>query len=433
MRPTLAILVCLFGAAQAQDAPPGGPPTYSVSVEQGWKLSADGEVDFPNVQENDLVSGLTPKFTLKTSMNWPARDRDGRVMVKPKGFAAWKTNGDPLKLEATISIHPDGACQMALKKIDYVERLQRATIEFDGDKVRTVDFGGKGKWQGSRAEWSGRVATIETAIRDMYFRAVTPQKPAGGKETVGLDIAGDTKAAWRLFVTTSLEDQLAVLILCRLDGLRLEKDRWPAEIPAGPSRPKQLARSLIDRIQAQARGTFATEAAKGKPGQLLKDKPWKSNELVIPTPGWMDGKAWAAERMKPLEEAHERLRSMTEETNGKNSTTKHATILDPGVWRTAVETETKNLRQGVLVEIPREPLTFDTALYPRTRNSGNATYDFKEKSSVQDGVLQTSDAEVSGFVPELEVIFFYSGADMNVWRGSLIRMETWYKGRLKRE
>src|SRR5258708_20387441 len=105
-----------------EEAAEGGPPTYSVSVEQGWKIAADGEVDFPNVQESDLVAGLNPKFTLKTSLNYPVRDRDGRVMVKPKGYAAWKSNGDPLKMEAPLTVHPYGACALALRKVEYSER-----------------------------------------------------------------------------------------------------------------------------------------------------------------------------------------------------------------------------------------------------------------------------------------------------------------------
>jgi hypothetical protein len=428
MRMMLAFLLCLAqGVAQTE------PPSYSVSVEQGWRFSADGEVDFPNVQENELVAGLNPKFTLKTSMNWPARDRDGRIMVKPKGFAAWKTNGDPLKLEASLTLHPDGACALSLKRIEYSERLQRAIIEFDSDKVRTVDLGGKGKWAGTRAEWSGRLAILETAGRETYLKAVTPQKPAAGKESIGLDIAGDTRAGWRLFVTTSLEDQLAVLILARLDGVRLEKDKWPAGLEEGPERPKMLARALLDRLQAQARGTFATEAARTQPGRVLKDKPWKATELAIPTPGWIDGREWAKDKLKPLEEAHERLRALTEEQNGKNSATKRTTVLDPGVWRRAVEDEAKTLRQGIAVAIPSGPPEFADALLPRTRESGKATYDYKEKSSVQDGQVLSSDADVYGVVPDLEAIFFSSGPDMNVWRGSWIRLETWYRSKIKRD
>ncbi len=433
MRRVLWLLFCLWGTAAAQDPSPAGPLTCSFTLEQGWKFSADGEVDFPNVQENDLVAGLTPKFTLKTSMNWPIRDRDGRVMAKPKGFAAWKTNGDPLRLEATLTLHSDGACVLGLRRIEYCERLQRAIIEVESEKVRTVDFGGKGKWQGTRSEWLGRVGIQEAAVRDMYLKAVTPQKPAAGRETVGLDIAGDTKAGWRLFVTTSLEDQLVVLILARLDGVRLEKDKWPAEIAEGPERPRLLARALLDRMQAQARGVFGTEASKAQPGRVLKDKPWKGEEPAIPTPGWMDGRDWAKEKMKPLEEAHERLRAMTEETNGKNSATKRQVILDPGTWRTAVENEAKKLRQGLVVELPARPATFDDALLPRTRESGKALYDFKDKTTVQDGQVQASDVDVYGLIPDLEAIFFSSGPDMNVWRGSVIRLETWYRSKMKRE
>ncbi|MBV8882244.1 MAG: hypothetical protein JO332_19970 [Planctomycetaceae bacterium] len=426
----LLLLALFFRAAAAQDTP---PPTYLVSVEQGWKFSADGEVDFPNVQENDLVAGITPKFTLKTSMNWPARDRDGRIMVKPKGFAAWRTNGDPLKLEGSLALHSDGACSLTLKRIEYSERLQRATIEFESDKVRTVDLGGKGKWSGTRPEWAARLTSLETTFREAYLKAVTPQKPVAGKDTVGLDIAGDTKAGWRLFATTSLEDQLMVFILARLDGQILEKDKWPTALAEGPERPKMLARALMDRLQSQARGTFATEAAKAQPGRVLKDKPWNGTETAVPTPGWMDGRDWAKDKLRPLGEAHDRLRAMTEETNGKNSATKRVAILDPGVWRSAVEEEAKRLRQGLVVDVPSRPPTFADALLPRTKDSGKATYDFKEKSSVQEGQIQSSDVDVYGLIPDLEAIFFYSGAEMNVWRGSLIRLETWYRSKIKRE
>ncbi len=433
MRVTAALLLCLLGTARAQDAPAGGPLAYSVTIEQGWRLSADSEVDFPNIQENELVAGLNPKFSLKTSMNWPARDRDGRILVKPKGSAAWKTNGDPIKLDASLSIFPDGACQLKPKKIEYTDRSQRYWIDFQADKVNTQDLGGSGKWSGSRTEWAGRLAFVESALRDSYLRAVTPQGPAAAKEKVSLDIAGDTKAGWRLFATSSLEDQLAILILARLDGVRLERDTWPAGISGGPERPKALARALIDRVQAQARGTFAPDPAKSPPGRLLKNQAWKGTELAIPYPGWMDGRQWAKDRLQPVEEARERLRSMTEETNGKNSTTKRLRVLDPGVWRTAVEDEAKSLRQASPVVIPTRPCTFDDALLPRTYAQGTPTYDFREKSSAKDGQVESSDTDVAGLISDFEVIFFYSGAGMNCWRTSIIRLETWYKSKLKRE
>lgn len=428
MRVIVAFLLPLC-AVQAQDA----PPTFTISVEQGWRLSADTELDFPSIQEGDLVAGLTPKFTLKTSMNWPMRDRDGRVMTKPTQAAAWKTNGDPLKLEASLAVFPDGACTLKLKKVDYVDRNNRCTIELEDDKVRTVDLGGKGKWSGSRKEWSGRVVVLETGLRDLYLKATTPQKASAGKDAVGLDIAGDTKAAWRLYVTTSIEDQLAIMVLCRLDGIRVEPEKWPAEVADGPERPKALARALLDRLQAQARGTFATEPAKAKPGTTLKDQPWKGTELAVPYPGWMDGRAWCAERLKPVDDAKERLRGMTVEPNGKNSTTMRTRILDPGVWRSAVEDEAKKLRQMVPVEVPSKAPAFADALLPRTHVAGTPTYDYKEKSVAKDGQVQSTEADVAGLIRDFEVIFFHSGPDTNVWRSSTLRLETWYKGRLKRD
>jgi hypothetical protein len=213
----------------------------------------------------------------------------------------------------------------------------------------------------------------------------------------------------------------------------MEPEKWPAEVADGPERPKALARSLIDRIQAQARGTFATEPAKAKPGATLKDQPWKGTELAVPYPGWMDGRAWCAERLKPVDDAKERLRGMTVETNGKNSTTMRTRILDPGVWRSAVEDEAKKLRQMVPVEVPGKAPSFTDALLPRTHVGGTPTYDYKEKSVAKDGQVQSSEADVAGIIKDFEVIFFCSGGDMNVWRTSTIRLETWYKAKIKRD
>jgi hypothetical protein len=96
-----------------------------------------------------------------------------------------------------------------------------------------------------------------------------------------------------------------------------------------------------------------------------------------------------------------------------------------------VEDEAKKLRKAYLLAVPERAGTLEDSLLPRILNAGPGTYEFKEKTEVKDGVVRSSDADVRGTIPALEVAFFHSG--WNAWRRSTVRLETSYKGKVSRE
>lgn len=430
MRTTAALFAGILAAVAQEGAETR--TRFAFSVEQGWSLTTDTEGDFPDIQENDLQEGLNPRFRPPlTRPSFPTRDRDNRP--RPRGSARGsrivRTTKDPLKLEGTVDVFADGACRLRFSRIEYWDRTQRYWIELQEDKVRTFDLGGLGKWSGSRPEWDVRRVKLETAFLDAYLKVLTPQRPAAAPDRIGLEGSSAPEPAWRLFVATSLEEQLAALLLARVDGLRIDRTSWEADAFRMPERPQQLARGLLDRILAQASGTFAPAPARARPGRTLKDQEWTGTEVAVPTPGWMNGRAWAAERLKPVEDARARLRAIVDETSrtgfGRSG------YADVDAWRSAVEDEAKQLRKHYApLAVPDRAPTFEDALPPRFRSAGPATYDFKEKTELRDGLLHSSDATVLGTSHDVEAVFFHSG--LNVWRVSFVKLETWYRGKVQR-
>jgi len=426
MRTSLLFLACL-PAALAQDAPDTAP-RYTFSVEQGWTLGAEIELDFPDIQENDLQAGLSPRFKPPiTGPTFQMRDRDGKVQPHHRGIPPLRRSCDPIKLEGSIAILPDGSCRLQFRKIEYWDRSQRYWIEFQADKIRTHDLGGVEKWSGSRAEWTARLEKLQEDLQAAYLRVVTPQKPAAAADRLGFEGPTGSEPAWRLFVTGSLEEQMAALLLARMDGVRLDDAAWPADVP---ERARAVARGLVDRIQFQARGAFAPEPARAHPGRALKAEAWKGDEVAIPTLGWSDGSAWAVERVKPVNDARARLRALADDS-GRSTSLRREAFMEPEVWQTAVEDEAKKLRKAFLLAVPERAGTLEDSLLPRILNAGPGTYEFKEKTEVKDGVVRSSDADVRGTIPALEVAFFHSG--WNAWRRSTVRLETSYKGKVSRD
>src|SRR5688572_19814463 len=107
MRASILLLACLL----PQDAADASKFTFT--LEQGWSLTTDAEMDYPDIQENDLQEGLNPRFKPPlTRPTFPYRDRDGKVRPQRGGRAATgarasttvrgpgrRTGRDPLKLE----------------------------------------------------------------------------------------------------------------------------------------------------------------------------------------------------------------------------------------------------------------------------------------------------------------------------------------------
>jgi hypothetical protein len=152
-------------------------------------------------------------------------------------------------------------------------------------------------------------------------------------------------------------------------------------------------------------------------------------EMAIPTMGWKDGRGWIAERMKPIDDARARLKALADASErtgfGRDA------FLDPDAWRAAVEDEARTLRKTMALPVPDRASGLDDLLLPRTRAAGPATYEFKEKSDVGDGKVQSSEADVRGTFNDVEVFFFHSG--QNLWKTSFVKVETWYRGKVKRD
>ncbi|MBI3857562.1 MAG: hypothetical protein HY293_17920 [Planctomycetes bacterium] len=420
----VAAFACLLSSAFGQDA---GPPRFAFSVEQGWTLTADSEGDFPDIQENDLQQDLNPRFRPPlTRPSFPARDRDNRP--RPRNRTIPLSRKDPLKLEGSVAILPRGACRPAFKRIEYWDRTQRYWIEFTDDKVRTHELGGVEKWSGTRTEWAARLEKLETSFLEAHFKVMTPQKPAPA-ERLGLEGSAAPEPAWRLFVGMSLEEQLAILALARLDGATLDRVSWPAGFARYPDRSLMLARALLDRMLAQADGTFAPEPARARPGRALKNEAWLGTEVAIPSFQWPDGRPWAAERLKPVEEARARLRALADASNVRRIGP--PPYLDPDAWRAAVEEEAKALRKLYRAAPTDRAASPDDALLPRTRAVGTGTYDLREKTELKEGVLISSEADVRGHGHDIEIFYFHSG--QNLWKTSVVQLETWYKAKVRRE
>lgn len=436
---TSALLLASLLPALAQDAP-DARQSFTFSIEQGWTLSTDADGDFPDIQENGLQEGLNPRFRPPlTRPTFPNRDRDNKIRPRGRGTpgqvtrtvalgSGRRTTKDPLKLEGSAVLLPDGGVVLQFKRIEYWDHTQRYWIDFEPERIRTHELGGVQKWSGTRAEWATRLQKLETAFIDAYLKVLTPQKPAPAADRIGLDGAAAPEPAWRLFVATSLEEQLAALLLARLDGIPLSPASWP-DASRFPQRPLAAAHALADRILAQAAGTFAPPAARVRPGLPLRNEMWFGTELAIPSTAWQDGRAWVTERLKPIDEARARLKALADASErtgfGRDA------FLDPDAWRAAVEDEARTLRKSTALPVPERAAGLDDLLPPRTRALGPATYEFKEKSEVRDGKVQSSEADVRGTAHDIEVFFFHSG--QNVWKTSFVKVETWYRGKVRRD
>jgi hypothetical protein len=290
--------------------------------------------------------------------------------------------------------------------------------------VRTLELGGASKWSGTRPEWARRLDELERAFVDAYLKAVTPQKPEAARGAVGLAPSAPEPGR-RLFVASCLEEQLVVLLLSRLEGAVLTKTLWPAECAAYPPRAVQLARSVVERLVAQCLGEIAPAKARASRGRAVKDQPWDGSGLAVPTLQWPDGAAWAAEQSKPLLEARRKLADLATQSTLNGG-------IEESVWRDAVRREVEAAEAALRVVVPAKPPTVqDPLLTPRLLAAGKATYDFKEDLDLKEGAVDSSSVEAQGTAQDFDVAFFVSGP--NRWKSSRLRLETWYRGQVKRK
>src|SRR6185503_19962199 len=179
MRTSALLLASLLPAlAQDRQDAPADRQNFTFTVEQGWSLSTDVDGDFPDVRENGLQEGLNPRFRPPlTRPTFSNRDRDNKVRPRGRGTpgartttaalgSGRRTSKDPLKLEGSLVLLPDGAVLLQWKRLEYWDHTQRYWIEFEAEKIRTHELGGVQKWSGTRADWSARLEKLETAFID---------------------------------------------------------------------------------------------------------------------------------------------------------------------------------------------------------------------------------------------------------------------------
>lgn len=426
-----AVLVwAATAASQEEQKPLREEAVFSFAVEQSWILRTGGERDVAPTTERELTRGLTP---LIRPPGTPVNPNNPPVIPPPPPPAkeerplreTWAQHGrsEPFKLEGDVTLRADGTAVFTFRKIEYRDKSQRWWIEFEEQKIRAIEVGSVAKWQGTRQQWLARLETLETAFIEQYLRAVTPQEPKDTGGRLGLPIVAAEENGQRLFVTGALEEQLSALLLCRLDGFTLEKARWPADAGKYPPRVLEMARSLVERILAQCSGELAPAKARAARGRSVKEQPWDPKSAVAPAFQWADGRGWAAERRKIFDDARSRLSDLA---------TRSYTVagIDDQTWRNAVKRELDAIQDGLTVR-PAAKVRLQDACTPRTVEAGKAVYDFKEDLEERDGKLFSSRAESHGALVDAEVAFFASGA--NRWRLARARLDTWYKGQVKRK
>jgi hypothetical protein len=384
---------------------------YAITVEQGWTLTAETDRPLIQLTDRELVRGLQPTFRLPQTPD--ERDgatrflpRDAEDLMRPPGSFPRGRN-DPLRLDGTLTVHGDGTSTFAFRRIDYWDSVQRWWIEVDGPKVRTGELGGLQKWSGSREAWLDRLGKLEASFVQAYLKAVTPQAAPEAKSQIGLAM-GAPDAGRRLFVTLCLEDQLAVLLLARLDGVRLPAAAWPESAAVYPPRAVQMARALVDRIVRQAVGRM--------PAKTRASMSWDGDGDLVPHFHLADGAAWAVEQARPVEAARRRLETLATGSFAAGG------ILE-SAWNAEVRRERILLQGALRVPLPERPLAVaDPLLVPRRLTAGAGAYEV-------DGA--GSKVEIRGAVRGMEVAFFVSGA--NQWRASRVRFDAWYKAEVKRK
>ncbi len=423
-------------AAWAQDPAPRADLVFTFTADQGWALTADGERDPFAFNDRTLTQGLQPNIRLPNSSP-PQPNPQPRTNPPPprppnpppvpvsklasNPMTYRRIQGDPFKVEGTLTLRADGAVSVACQKISYADTAQRWWIELEREKVRTSDLGGPGKWSGTRAEWSLRLEALEKGLTDLYLRAMTPQRPEELRAQVWA-APGAPDAGRRLYVTMCLEEQLGLLLLARLDGAALGKSLWPAEVAKFPPRAIQVARSLVDRLVLQAAGELAPLRVRTIRSRSVKDLPWDGRGPAVVAFGWADGAAWLVEQRKPFQEAHGRLADLAAASSTGG--------IDAATWGSAVQREIDRLEEAYrAAPLARPPSLQDPLFLPRILSPGRATYDFKEELDVKEGKVVSSRAESLGLLRDLEVAFFVSGP--NRWRESKLRLETLYKGHVK--
>jgi hypothetical protein len=115
---------------------------YTFTIEQGWRLTAENERELFVWKEQELTQGLNPVIRVNPNQPPVARKRRSSAdsWSNPSTFRG--SQGDPLKAEGSVTLQADGKATFAFTKIEYWDASQRWTIEFEREKIKTVELGG---------------------------------------------------------------------------------------------------------------------------------------------------------------------------------------------------------------------------------------------------------------------------------------------------
>ena len=434
VRMTLLALLAAAMPAPAQDRPGrtrSSESVFSFEFKQGWTIRAGTEQDLVAVDERELTRGIAPRlFIQRRDPNDPAtrpapRRRDTSPPAgRPVRPSVIQTHGDPIAAEGTLTLPGDGSCRLSFTRLEYSDDNQRWWIDFSRSKIRAFKLGGRLRWSGTREEWKTRLSVLELACLAAYLKAVTPQTPERERPTIRVAGLTAKEPGLRLFVTSCLEEQLVALLLARINGASIEGTLWPAEVAVYPRRVILMARSIVERLLAQAAGEAAPKEARDVRSRAVKNKPWTRPLVAVPSFHWGNEAAWAVGKRKVIREAHDRLAKLSErlQTTGAISSI---------VWDNAVRRERDAIEKASAVDPLGQTPTVKDVLAPRSISAGKRTFGFKEKLRVEDGKVLSSEVKSYGLVRDWELAFFHSGT--NRWRTCRIRFDIWYRGEVKRQ
>lgn len=423
----LPLLLAAPAVSPAQE--PKTEARFAVDVQQGWSLRVAAEGDVLPHDTFTLAGDFRPKLLPERArVSFP---RPQGLYLLPDSSGPSRPNRglrhtrrDPLKIEGTLTLTPDGPARLDLERIEYWDASQRYWIEYGASRVRTFNLGASGRWSGSPEEWAERLGGLEERFIAHYVdTALGTAKRRSSRPGVGLKQTTDEPGRL-LFVLSCVEEQLVALLLARLNGVALTEEAWLETSRPYPDRARRLAQALVGRIVSQCRGTLV-------PGEIRETRPltvtgevWKEDNRAVPSLLWPGGRSWYNHQREPLLRARKRLDDLL-------SLPEHLQGIHEITWREAVETESRILAALKRVPVLDRPPQLADVAPAREIVPGQRRYDYRETARREDAGVSTSRARIQGTAANMAVAYFHP--KRRVWRVCTVTLETRYHGEVTRE
>ena len=272
----MQLLAFLLVLAQ-QDA------TYPFTLEQGVAADAWHDPDLLTTTQEQLLAGLE-----KPALKGDAADGNSpSKRNRPLPQIDHVRGAGSLKVQGSITIKSDGTWQLDLTRVEASWGTRRWWVDI-GEPTTSSNLVDD-KWKGTRDEWDRQVAAYERELLARYAKLLTPAnlrptaKAATSKEMPEL-----------LYAVMSLEQDLALVALCRMDRKTLKEA--PAELAkAYPAHVLAAASLIVQRLRAQAGGELAPVPARTKSDRKIANAEWKKEYVAIPIMSWGDDTVWATQ------------------------------------------------------------------------------------------------------------------------------------------